>query len=429
MTIQTEKPKNKFISPWAFVPSLYFAQGIPYMIINVLSVVFYDDLGVSDAEIAAWTSLINLPWVLKMFWGPIVDIYSTKRRWLLAMQGTMFFCLGLLALSLQLENFFYISLAILAVGAFVSATYDIATDGYYMLALSTEQQAFFVGIRAFCYRMAMIFTTGVLTIIAGKLEENTNNFPFSWSITLGFAAVLFAVMFIFHNIFLPFPESINRRNEENATNKIPFLEVIRTYASQRRIIAVLAFILLYRLGEAMLLKMATLFLKADVAEGGFGLSTAQYGVVYGTFGYISLIVGGILGGLIISKYGLRKCLLPMALALNLPDIFYVYMAYAKPPLEFVYPLVSLEQFGYGLGTTAFMVYLIHICKGQYKTSHFAISTGLMAFGLMLPGAISGVIKDAVGYPLFFVIVCLLTLPGMATIFFIPIDDEVKPQES
>lgn len=429
MTIQTDKPKTKSFSPWFYVPSLYFAQGIPYMVINALSVVFYDDLGVSDAEIAAWTSLINLPWVIKMFWGPVVDIYSTKRRWLLAMQGTMFFCLGLLAFSLQLENFFYISLAILAAGAFVSATYDIATDGYYMLALSTEQQAFFVGIRAFCYRMAMIFTTGALPIIAGTLQQNTNNFRLSWSITLGSAAVIFALLFIFHNIFLPAPEAINKSSEENTTNKIPFVEVVRSYVSQRRIVAVLAFILLYRLGEAMLLKMATLFLKADVAEGGFGLSNTQYGLVYGTFGYVSLIIGGILGGLIISKYGLRKCLLPMALALNLPDIFYVYMAYAKPPLEFVYPLVSLEQFGYGLGTTAFMVYLIHICKGEYKTSHFAISTGLMAFGLMLPGAISGVIKDAVGYPLFFVIVCLLTLPGMATIFFIPIDEEVKSKTS
>ncbi|MCJ8279346.1 MAG: MFS transporter, partial [Rivularia sp. ALOHA_DT_140] len=263
----------------------------------------------------------------------------------------------------------------------------------------------------------------------GNLQENTNSFSLSWSITLGGAAAIFAILFILHNIFLPAPEVINKSSEESTSNKIPFLEVIRSYVSQQKIGAVLAFILLYRLGEAMLLKMATLFLKADVAEGGFGLTNTQYGLVYGTFGYISLIVGGILGGLIIAKYGLRKCLLPMALALNLPDLFYVYMAYAKPPLEFVYPLVSLEQFGYGLGTTAFMVYLIHICKGEYKTSHFAISTGLMAFGLMLPGAISGVIKDAVGYPLFFVIVCLLTLPGMATIFFIPIDDEAESKAS
>ncbi|MEO1184984.1 MAG: MFS transporter, partial [Cyanobacteria bacterium J06636_27] len=210
--------------------------------------------------------------------------------------------------------------------------------------------------------------------------------------------------------------------------EIPFVRVVRSYFAQRGIFAILAFILLYRLGEAMLVKIATLFLLDETAAGGLGLSTEQYGLVYGTFGVISLISGGILGGLVISKYGLKKCLLPMALALNLPDLFYVYMAYNKPPIELVYPLVSLEQFGYGLGFTAFTVYLMHICKGEYKTSHFAISTGLMALGLMLPGAISGTIQQSIGYPMFFILVFLLTIPGMATIFFIPLDEE-KSQAS
>ena len=424
MTIQTDKPRKKFITPWAFVPSLYFAEGMPYMIINAVSVVFYKNLGIGNAEIAFWTSIINLPWVVKMFWGPAVDIYSTKRRWLLTMQFAMCLCLAALALSFQLPTttFFSISLAILLVGAFISATYDIATDGFYMLALSEEKQAFFVGIRTLCYRLAIIFSTGFLVYLAGSLEKSTQNIPLSWSITLGLASVIFAILFVFHLFTLPQPE-VKEKRESDTRNDIPFITVIRSYFAQRRIGAILAFILLYRLGEAMLVKIATLFLLDETSAGGLGLSTEQYGLVYGTFGVISLISGGILGGLVIAKYGLKKCLLPMALALNLPDLFYVYMAYNKPPIELVYPLVSLEQFGYGLGFTAFTVYLMHICKGEYKTSHFAISTGLMALGLMLPGAISGQIQQSVGYPVFFMVVFLLTIPGMATIFFIPLKEE------
>ena len=424
MTIQTDKLKSKFRSPWAFVPSLYFAEGMPYMIINAVSVVFYKNLGIDNAEITFWTSIINLPWVVKMFWGPAVDIYSTKRRWLLTMQFAMCLCLAALALSFQLptSSFFSISLVILLVGAFISATYDIATDGFYMLALSEEKQAFFVGIRTLCYRLAIIFSTGFLVYFAGSLEKSTQNIPLSWSITLGLASVIFAILFVFHLFTLPQPESANRR-ESDTRSGIPFVTVIRSYFAQRGIFPILAFILLYRLGEAMLVKIATLFLLDEASAGGLGLSTEQYGLVYGTFGVISLISGGILGGLVIAKYGLKKCLLPMALALNLPDLFYVYMAYNKPPIELVYPLVSLEQFGYGLGFTAFTVYLMYICKGEYKTSHFAISTGLMALGLMLPGAISGTIQQSVGYPMFFIVVSLLTIPGMATIFFIPLKEE------
>ncbi len=204
------------------------------------------------------------------------------------------------------------------------------------------------------------------------------------------------------------------------SNNIPFLKIIRSYVSQSKIVIILAFILLYRFGEAMLIKIASLFLIDKPELGGLGLSTQEFGLVYGTFGVISLIVGGILGGFLIAKFGLKKCLFPMALALNLPDIFYVYMAYYKPPLKLIYPLVSLEQFGYGVGFTAFTVYLMYISQGEYKTSHFAISTGLMALGLMIPGAISGAIQQTLGYPLFFLLVCLLTIPGMITIFFIPL---------
>ncbi|MBD2694159.1 MFS transporter [Anabaena catenula] len=422
--------KTTSLSPWLYIPTLYFAEGIPYMIINAVSVIFYKKLGIDNTQITFWTSLISFPWILKMFWSPFVDIYSTKRKWLLTMQIIMFFCLSFLALSFHLPNFFFISLGILTIAAFISATYDIATDGFYMLALHPEQQALFVGIRSLFYRFAILFSTGFLVFLAGYLEESTQNIPLSWSIVIGVAAVIFAFLFVFHLVILPKPESNNNNLESNPSlniNNIPFVKIIVSYFKQPKIAIILAFILLYRFGEAMLLKIASLFLLDKPELGGLGLSTKEFGLVYGTFGVVSLICGGILGGLLIANFGLKKCLLPMALALNFPDIFYLYMAYAKPPIKFVYPLVSLEQFGYGVGFTAFTVYLMYVSKGEYKTSHFAISTGLMALGLMIPGAISGQIQQALGYPLFFVLVCLLTIPGMLTIFFIPLEPENNRQ--
>ncbi len=420
--------KHQTTSPWTFIPTLYFTSGIPYIIINTVSVIFYKKLGIDNTQIALWTSFLYLPWVIKMFWAPIVDTYSTKRKWIIYTQFAMFCCLGLIAISLQLPNFFFISLATLTIGAFISATYDIATDGFYLLALSPEQQAFFVGIRSLFYRMAVIFGSGILVVLAGQLEVSLNNIPLSWTIAIGFSALILAILFISHRLFLPLPESDNKQQLQ-ATEKIPFWSIISSYFAQYKIISILAFILLYRLGEAMLVKIASLFLLDKPEVGGLGLSTSDVGLVYGTFGVISLICGGILGGLLISRYGLKKCLFPMALALNLPDVFYVYMAYTKPSLTLVYPLVSLEQFGYGFGFTAFSVYLMYICQGEYKTSHFAISTGIMALGMMLPGLVSGYLQKTLGYPLFFVLVCLLTIPGMIALFFIPLKEEPKHQNN
>ncbi|MEH2433064.1 MAG: MFS transporter [Nostoc sp.] len=416
--------KHQTTSPWTFIPTLYFTSGIPYIIINTVSVIFYKKLEIDNTQITLWTSFLYLPWVIKMFWAPIVDTYSTKRKWIIYTQFAMFCCLGLIAISLQLPNFFFISLATLTIGAFISATYDIATDGFYLLALSPEQQAFFVGIRSLSYRLAVIFGSGILVVLAGQLEVSLNNIPLSWTIAIGFSALILAIFFISHRLFLPLPESDNKQKLQ-ATERIPFWSIISSYFAQVKIISILAFILLYRLGEAMLVKIASLFLLDKPEVGGLGLSTSDVGLVYGTFGVISLICGGILGGLLISKYGLKKCLFPMALALNLPDVFYVYMAYTKPSLTLVYPLVSLEQFGYGFGFTAFSVYLMYICQGEYKTSHFAISTGIMALGMMLPGLVSGYLQKALGYPLFFVLVCLLTIPGMIALFFIPLKEETK----
>ncbi|MEC4817193.1 MAG: MFS transporter, partial [Scytonema sp. PMC 1069.18] len=297
---RSTKTQTAFSSPWAFIPTLYFASGVPYIIINAVSVIFYKKLGISNAQIALWTSFLYLPWVIKMFWGPIVDIYSTKRRWILITQFAMFCCLGLVAFSLQLPNFFFISLAALTVGAFISATYDIATDGFYLLVLNPAQQAFFSGIRSLFYRFAVIFGSGFLVYFAGQLELSLGNIPLSWTFAIGFAGIILAILFIFHRLILPSPELTSQPESEADNRKLPFGKIIGSYFKQEKIGIILAFILLYRLGEAMLVKIASLFLLDKPEVGGLGLSTSEVGLVYGTFGVISLIVGGILGGVFIS---------------------------------------------------------------------------------------------------------------------------------
>ncbi len=409
-------------NPWVFVPTLYFAEGLPYIIINTVSVILYKKMGIDNASIAFWTSWLYLPWVIKMFWGPLVDIYSTKRRWIISTQFGMAICLFSAAYALNIEGFFFLSLSAFVAGAFVSATHDIATDGFYMLALSKEEQALFVGIRATFYRLAMIFGSGLLVYTAGRIEAITGSIPLSWTAAIGAAGFVFILAPLYHAFVLPYPATDGKRSREAASD-VPFLEILRSYFKQKKIGVIIAFILLYRFAEAMLLKLAPPFLLDPRDAGGLGLSTKQVGLVYGTAGMICLVVGGILGGWLISRFGLRKCIWPMAITLHFPDLFYVYMAYAQPEIGLAYILVALEQFGYGLGFTAFMVYLMYASRGRYKTSYFAISTGIMALGMMLPGFISGYLQQAVGYKMFFVIVSVLAIPGLLTILFIPKDEK------
>jgi len=414
-------------NPWVFVPTLYFAEGLPYIIINTVSVILYKKMGIDNASIAFWTSWLYLPWVVKMFWGPIVDIYATKRKWILSTQFAMAICLFSAAYALNTEGYFFLSLLAFAAGAFISATHDISADGFYMLALSKDDQALFVGIRATFYRLAMIFGSGLLVYMAGSIEAATGSISLSWIAAISAAGFVFILASLYHMVVLPFPSSDSKRSQAEARNDTSLFEIFRSYFKQEKIGAIIAFILLYRFAEAMLLKLAPPFLLDPRSAGGLGLSTAQVGIAYGTVGMICLVAGGILGGWLISRFGLKKCIWPMAVMLYFPDIFYVYMAYAQPDIGLTYVLVALEQFGYGLGFTAFMVYLMYAARGRYKTSHFAISTGIMALGMMLPGFISGYLQQAVGYKMFFIMVCILTIPGLLTILFIPKDE--KPEEA
>jgi PAT family beta-lactamase induction signal transducer AmpG len=409
-------------NPWFFIPTLYFAQGVPYILINTVSVIIYKNLGVDNIQIAFWTSLLYLPWVLKMLWSPLVDLYSVKRNWIIYTQLAMMFCLILAAFSLQLSNFFLISLIIFTLAGFISATHDVATDGFYLLALTLKQQEVFAGIRTVFYRLAVIFGSGLLVFLAGNLQKSGKNIALSWTFCLGLSSLIFGLIFLYHLFILP-DSAVEINHSSSITERVKvkpkFWQILISYFQQPKITAIVAFILFYRLGEAMLLKLASPFLLDPIEQGGLGLSTEQVGLIYGTFGILALIIGGILGGLIIAKYSLKKTILPLALALHLPNLLYVYMSITKPPLPFVYLFVAIEQFGYGLGLTAFMIYLMQISQGEYKTSQYAISTGIMALGMMLPGAVSGYIQQAVGYTGFFVIVCLLAIVGIATIFFLP----------
>jgi len=416
------EPSGKKRFPWLYVPTLYFTEGLPYIIVNSVSVIMYKKMGISN-ELIGLTSSLYLPWVVKPLWGPTVDLYSTKRNWILSTQLVMAIGLALVSAVMHLPAFFSLSLILLTLIAFTSATHDIATDGFYLLALPEEQQAFYVGIRSTFYRLAVIFGSGVLVVLAGRIEVNTGNIPLSWTTTLLITAVIIGALFLFHGFYLPRPAADHRASKEQVQAGVPFLTAFKSYFQQEGIIPILAYIALYRFGEALMLKMASPFFLDKAEAGGMALLTETVGWVNGTVGILCLVIGGIVGGWLIAKFGLRKCLWPMAFAINAPDVGYVYMAYVKPSLPAVYALVGLEQLGYGIGFAAFMVFLMHTAKGEFKTSHYAISTGIMALGMMIPGLISGYLQHALGYGKFFILVCLATIPGMLTIFFLPVKDE------
>lgn len=413
-------------SPWRFVPTLYFAEGVPYILVNSVSVVLYKRLGVDNTAIAFWTSLLYLPWVAKMLWSPAVDSRGTKRGWILGTQLGLTACLAALAVGIGLPSAFAVTLAVFWLAALVSATHDIAADGFYLYALGEREQALFVGVRTLFYRAAMIFGSGFLVFLAGRLETRLGAVPRAWSLAFAIAAGLFGLLLLWHRFALPRPAGDAPRARRGAEPGAGWGRIFAAWFRQRRAAAILAFILLFRLGEALLLKLAAPFLLDDRAQGGLGFSTAQVGLAYGTLGLGSLILGGIAGGWLIARFGLRRMLWPLALVLNVPHAAYLYMAHAQPGPALAYPLVAVEQLGYGLGTTAFMVVLMRASRGEHRTSHYAIATGFMALGMMLPGMISGAVQAALGYRAFFLLVLLLGLPGLATLPFLPRFADERP---
>lgn len=414
----------KRISPWAWVPTLYFAQGIPYFIVNNISVLMFAKMGVPNGEMALFTSLLYLPWTIKPFWSPFVDIIKTKRWWVVAMQIVMSAAFLLLTLSIPHPDaetiasgntpisLFTVTLLLFVIAAFASATHDIAADGFYMLALKQGEQAEFVGIRSTFYRLASIFGQGVLVAIAGAIELKYDDIPLSWTVTLLVAAVLFSATTFYHLLALPRPASDKSVLEPGtASAKAILLEFGRTFATyftKPGVVLAIAFMLLYRLPEAFLIKMCMPFLVAGKETGGLGLSTAEVGIAYGTIGVLSLTVGGILGGIFASRIGLKRSIWWMAACMTLPCLTFVYLALCQPDsLIAISTAIAIEQFGYGFGFTAYMLYMMYFSEGEFKTSHYAICTAFMALSMMIPGMFAGYIQEAVGYSNFFwmVMVC------------------------
>lgn len=404
----TESNKNK--NAWAWVPSLYFTEGLPYIIIITVSVIMYKKLGISNADIGLYTSWLYLPWVVKPLWSPFVDLKSTKRNWFLAMQLIIAIAFLIVGLTIPTNNFFVLSLSFFWIAAFASATNDIASDGYYLISLSEKKQSFFLGVRSTFYRLAMITGQGLIVILAGFLEEHYGNNQKAWSYTMIITAVFMITLTLLNLFTTPKVETLAKATEEKP---LGFFDVFKTFFQKKQIGIALAFILVYRLGESQLLKMASPFLLDQTDTGGLALSTTEVGVIYGTFGIIALVIGGILGGIAISINGLKKWMLPMALAMNLPNILYVLLSFWKPSSTlFVTVTVIVEQFGYGFGFAAYLMFLIYVAEGVSKTSHYAIATGFMALGVMLPGMISGFIQEAIGYTGFFIWVAIAAIPGI-----------------
>ncbi len=571
-------------SPWSWVPSLYFAEGIPYVLVMTLSVIFYKRMGISNADIALYTSWLYLPWVIKPLWGPIVDILKTKRFWILIMQ--LFIGAGLagVAFTIPMDRFFQLTLAFFWLLAFSSATHDIAADGFYMLGLNKGDQAFFVGIRSTFYRLAMLTGQGLLVIIAGSLEARTGlppvevkvqsvegfsslkfdpeafvlseavaegqsrfiseeevkigmdniseaealaliqavdmwnvsrgfyqveekkvpltgaglsgnlgytwfklsqkpeegenivlnfsfdkgdksislarsyrfefnesnwdqpayavfrldtklsritsssfeglsgNIRFAWSMVFVIVALLFVGFHIYHRFALPRPEEDKPSKTGEKGFLAEFLETFGSFFKKKQIWVILLFLLVYRLGESQLVKLASPFLLDSREADGLGLTTGDLGLIYGTIGIIALSLGGIIGGIVASRKGLKYWLWWMVAAMNLPNLVYVFLSHVMPESLWVVGVsVAVEQFGYGFGFTAYMLYMIYVSEGKHKTAHFALTTGFMALGMMIPGMVSGWLQELIGYQHFFVWVMICTIPSFLVIPFLKID--------
>ena len=409
-------------NPWLWVPTLYFAEGIPYFLVNTISVVMFTDMGMPNGQMSLYTSLLYLPWVVKPLWCPFVDILKSKYWWIISMQVLMSAAMLLLPFLLPHGHgstfasapLFYITLGLFWITAFASATHDIAADGFYMLGLDTNKQAEFVGIRSTFYRLSSIFGQGVLVAFAGVMDRYFSDAHIAWQLTLILAALIFACVTLYHTWHLPRPAA-DKMNDTTSAGEV-FREFARTFATffqKKHLFIALSFMLLYRLPEAFLVKMINPFMLNSLTDGGLGLTKEEVGLIYGTIGIAALTLGGILGGIAASRWGLKKSLWPMALSLTLPCLSFVFLAMYQPENNWLIgSCVALDQFGYGFGFTAYMLYLIYFSEGEFKTAHYSICTAFMALSMMLPGLVAGYVQEWLGYTNFFIFVmacCLVTV--------------------
>lgn len=393
--------------PAYWVPSLYFAEGLPYVAVMTISLLLYKQMGLSNAEITFYTSWLYLPWVIKPLWSPFIELVKTKRWWILCMELLIGAAFGGVAFTIPTSFWLQGSLFFFWVMAFSSATHDIAADGFYMLGLDAHDQTFYVGIRSTFYRFATIFGQGVLVMIAGNLQVMFRGMiPYSWSLMFYLVTGLFIALWLWHCFALPRPKEDT--DHVQTTAKDIWRESCQTFVTffqKPQWLVGILFMLFYRMPEGLLAKISALFLVDNPSSGGLGLSPQEYGLAQGTVGVIGLTLGGIIGGILASRDGLKRWLWPMVLSITLPDIVYVYMSYALPDSLFIINVcIFFEQFGYGFGFTAYTLYLIYYSRGNFKTAHYAFCTAFMALSMMIPGLFAGALQEMVGYRTFFIIV-------------------------
>lgn len=420
---------SKKRSPWAWVPTLYFAEGLPYVAVTLISIQIYMQMGLSDSEVTFYTSWFYLPWVIKPLWSPFLDIIKTKRWWIVVMQLLLGAAFGGVAFTIETSWWLQGTICFFWLLAFSSATHDVGADGFYMLGLEQQEQAFFVGIRSTFYRISMIVGKGGLIALAGVMQKSYD-VQLSWALIFYGLMAYFIGFALYHAYILPSPSEDVEKNDYTAKNILQeFTSTFVTFFKKHNIFVSIAFLLLFRFPEALLTPVSPLFLQGEHSKGGLALSIEEFGLINGSVGVIGLLLGGIIGGVCISKGGLKKWLWPMALALTIPNIAYVYLAFCLPEnLWFIGSAIFVENFGYGFGFSAYMLYMIFISQGSHKTSHYALCTGFMALSMMLPGLFSGKLAEWVGYDVFYIIVMLSGMFTFLVTYFISVDENFGKQK-
>ena len=420
-------------NPWAWIPTLYFAEGLPNIIVTGLSVVMYMQMGLTDAEVGLYTGWLALPWVIKPLWSPFIDLLKTKRWWVLTMQALIGASLAGIAFSIPTAFWFQATMCLFFLIAFCSATHDISADGFYMIELDDHNQAKYVGLRNTFYRLAIIFVNGMLVSLAGILQVVfRGQIRFTWALIFYGLAGLFIGLWLYHSRFMPrTKEDVHTKRtltEVTSELKKMFITFFQKF-DRRGTLIVMLFLLFYRFPEALLNTMTKTFMLRNNYAGGLGLSPQEYGLANGTVGLIGLLLGGIIGGILVSRDGMKLWLWPMVCAITLPDVVYIYLSYSlNSNLVVVSSCLFIEQFGYGLGFTVLTLYMLYYSQGKYKTSHYSICTGISYLGLMLPGMLSGYIKDMVGYRMFFIIVMVCCAITFAVTAFLKIDPDFGKKE-
>jgi PAT family beta-lactamase induction signal transducer AmpG len=417
------KPTSR--NPWRWIPTLYFAEGMPNALVATVSVMLYNDLGISNQATAFLTSLLYLPWVVKPLWSPAVDVLKTRRLWIWTMQLLIGVGLTCVALTIPVPHGVQWTIVFFVLLAFSSATHDIAADGFYMLASTEREQAFFVGWRGIFFNAGKLAAQGGLVFVVARLEKHAGGKTYAWSAGFALAAGIYLCLGIYHRFILPRPAADQPKipvASENFSRE--FFKTFMVFFQKPGIVVMLSFVLLYRLGEAQLLKIIPIFLHTPPAKGGLGLAIGEISMIYGTVGVITFMCGALLGGFVISRHGLKFWLWPMLLAIHLPDAVFIWLAYGQPDgLLAIGAGVAVEQFGYGFGFTAMLLYMLYLARGEHQTAHYAICTGFMALGMMLPGMWSGWLQEQLGYRHFFLWVVLATIPSFIIATKIPLDAE------